>query len=76
MANLWHDIPPGPDVPKTIYVIVEIPKRSRNKFEYDKAGPPASSSWIACSTPRSTIPAIMASSRAPTTMMATRWTCW
>jgi inorganic pyrophosphatase len=37
MANLWHDIPPGPDVPKVIYVIVEIPKRSRNKFEYDKA---------------------------------------
>jgi inorganic pyrophosphatase len=36
MANLWHDIPPGPDVPKVIYVIVEIPKRSRNKFEYDK----------------------------------------
>jgi len=36
MANLWHDIPPGPDVPQVIYVIVEIPKRSRNKFEYDK----------------------------------------
>ena len=38
MANLWHDLPPGPDVPKVIYVIVEIPKRSRNKFEYDKRG--------------------------------------
>ncbi len=36
MANLWHDLPPGPDVPQTIYVIIEIPKRSRNKFEYDK----------------------------------------
>lgn len=36
MANLWHDIPPGPDVPRIIYVIVEIPKRSRNKFEYRK----------------------------------------
>ena len=36
MANLWHVLPPGPDVPKVIYVIVEIPKRSRNKFEYDK----------------------------------------
>ncbi len=38
MANLWHDLPPGPDCPETIYVIVEIPKRSRNKFEYDKHG--------------------------------------
>jgi inorganic pyrophosphatase len=39
MANLWHDLPPGPpNVPESIYVIVEIPKRSRNKFEYDKSG--------------------------------------
>lgn len=38
MANLWHDLPPGPDVPEIIYVIIEIPKRSRNKFEYDKRG--------------------------------------
>lgn len=37
MTNLWHDLPPGPsNVPEVIYVIVEIPKRSRNKFEYDK----------------------------------------
>jgi len=37
MANLWHDLPPGPEnVPETVYVIIEIPKRSRNKFEYDK----------------------------------------
>ncbi|MEN8098617.1 MAG: inorganic diphosphatase [Chloroflexota bacterium] len=34
--NLWHDLPPGPDVPNTIYVIVEIPKGSRNKYEYHK----------------------------------------
>jgi inorganic pyrophosphatase len=38
MANLLHDLPPGPDVPNTVYVIVEIPKRSRNKFEYDTQG--------------------------------------
>ena len=39
MTNLWHDLPPGPDnVPEVIYVVVEIPKRSRNKFEYDKSG--------------------------------------
>ncbi len=36
MANLWHDLPPGPDAPAVVYVIVEIPKRSRNKYEYDK----------------------------------------
>jgi inorganic pyrophosphatase len=36
MANLWHDLPPGPDAPQIIYVIVEIPKRSRNKYEYEK----------------------------------------
>ncbi len=38
MANLWHELPPGPNVPEVIYVVVEIPKRSRNKFEYDKHG--------------------------------------
>ena len=38
MANLWHDIPPGPKAPGVVYVIVEIPKRSRNKFEYDTQG--------------------------------------
>jgi inorganic pyrophosphatase len=38
MANLWHDLPPGPNAPEVIYVIVEIPKRSRNKYEYDKTG--------------------------------------
>lgn len=35
--NLWHDLPPGPKAPDTIYVIVEIPKGSRNKYEYHKA---------------------------------------
>ncbi len=39
MANLWHELPPGPEgVPEIVYVVVEIPKRSRNKFEYDKKG--------------------------------------
>ncbi len=38
MANLWHELPPGPQLPEIIYVVVEIPKRSRNKFEYDEAG--------------------------------------
>lgn len=34
--NLWHKLPPGPDVPKVVYCIVEIPKGSRNKYEYSK----------------------------------------
>ena len=36
MANLWHQLEPGPEPPDVIYVIVEIPKGSRNKYEYSK----------------------------------------
>ncbi len=36
--NLWRELPPGPDVPRVIYVVVEIPKKSRNKYEYDEEG--------------------------------------
>lgn len=36
MANLWLDLPPGPEPPHVIYTVVEVPKRSRNKYEYDK----------------------------------------
>ncbi len=32
----WKDLPTGPDVPEVVYAIVEIPKGSRNKFEYSK----------------------------------------
>jgi inorganic pyrophosphatase len=38
MANLWRELPPGPDWPEVIYVVVEIPKKSRNKYEYDEKG--------------------------------------
>ncbi|MGC9467509.1 MAG: inorganic diphosphatase [Anaerolineae bacterium] len=38
MANLWHDLPPGRDAPNIVFVIVEIPQRSRNKYEYDMQG--------------------------------------
>jgi inorganic pyrophosphatase len=38
IANLWRELPPGPDAPRVIYVVVEIPKRSRNKYEYDEQG--------------------------------------
>jgi inorganic pyrophosphatase len=34
--NLWHELDPGPDAPEVIHVIVEIPKGSRNKYEYHK----------------------------------------
>jgi inorganic pyrophosphatase len=34
--NLWHELPPGSDVPDVVYTIVEIPKGSRNKYEYHK----------------------------------------
>lgn len=34
--NFWHDIEPGADIPEIINVIVEIPKGSMNKYEYDK----------------------------------------
>jgi len=35
-VNLWHELSPGPEPPHRIYVVVEIPKGSRNKYEYDK----------------------------------------
>ena len=34
--NVWHDISPGAQAPNVINVIVEIPKGSQNKYEYDK----------------------------------------
>jgi len=34
--NLWKDLKPGPSSPEVIYAVIEIPKGSRNKYEYDK----------------------------------------
>lgn len=34
--NFWHDVESGPDIPDIINVIIEIPKGSQNKYEYDK----------------------------------------
>ena len=34
--NFWHDIETGTDVPEIINAIIEIPKGSMNKYEYDK----------------------------------------
>ena len=36
MTNLWHTLEAGPNVPGSIHVLVEIPKGSRSKYEYDK----------------------------------------
>jgi len=36
MVNLWHHLPPGPQIPHVVYCVVEIPKGSRNKYEYSK----------------------------------------
>ncbi|MEM3839205.1 MAG: inorganic diphosphatase [Candidatus Micrarchaeaceae archaeon] len=34
--NLWHEIETGPKAPEVVNIIVEIPKGSGNKYEYDK----------------------------------------
>lgn len=36
--HLWHNLAPGPqgEVPDVVYAVVEIPKGSRNKYEYSK----------------------------------------
>ena len=36
MNNLWRELPTGPNAPETVYAIVEIPRGSRNKYEYHK----------------------------------------
>lgn len=34
--NLWHELSPGPNPPESFYTVVEVPKGSRNKYEYSK----------------------------------------
>ena len=34
--NLWRELPPGPRVPEVVFCVVEIPKGSRNKYEYQE----------------------------------------
>ena len=36
MKNTLYDLDPGPDSPELVRMIVEIPKNSTNKYEYDK----------------------------------------
>jgi inorganic pyrophosphatase len=34
--HLWHNLTPGPQLPDIVYAVVEVPKGSRNKYEYSK----------------------------------------
>lgn len=34
--NLWTELTPGSEFPEVINTVIEIPKGSRNKYEYDK----------------------------------------
>jgi len=34
--NLWTELASGPEVPEVVYAIIEVPKGSRNKYEYNK----------------------------------------
>lgn len=36
MIHLWHELAPGPQPPDIVYAVVEVPKGSRNKYEYAK----------------------------------------
>ncbi len=36
MVNLWRDVKLDPKAPQVVDAVVEIPKLSRNKYEYDK----------------------------------------
>ena len=36
MSSLWHDLTPGLDSPNVVTAVVEIPSKSRNKYELDK----------------------------------------
>ncbi len=34
--HLWHHLAPGPTPPEIVYAVIEVPKGSRNKYEYSK----------------------------------------
>ena len=36
MSGLLYDLDPGPECPELVRMIVEIPKNSANKYEYDR----------------------------------------
>ena len=34
--HLWHNLKSGPNPPEVVYAVIEVPKGSRNKYEYSK----------------------------------------
>ena len=36
MIHLWHDLPSGLRPPEDVNAVIEIPAKSRNKYELDK----------------------------------------
>ena len=36
MIHMWRDIAPGPNPPEVVTAVIEIPAKSRNKYELDK----------------------------------------
>ncbi|MEM9953712.1 MAG: inorganic diphosphatase [Chloroflexota bacterium] len=38
VQHLWHNLSPGPNFPEIVYAVIEVPKGSRNKYEYSKSG--------------------------------------
>ena len=36
MHNPWHDLPTGPAPPDILNAVIEIPRGSRNKYEFDE----------------------------------------
>ena len=34
--DIWHNVSPGEKSPELVNVVVEIPKGSHNKYEFDK----------------------------------------
>lgn len=36
--NLWKNLKPGKNPPEEIFAVIEVPKGSRNKYEYDHEG--------------------------------------
>lgn len=34
--HLWHNLKSGPNPPDIVYAVIEVPKGSRNKYEYSK----------------------------------------
>jgi len=36
MIHMWRDLPAGPKAPEVVTAVIEIPAKSRNKYELDK----------------------------------------